>query len=130
MAKTKRGRTYDDDHLEMIRHLPCISCWNAYPSEAAHIRLPNTGMQVKPDDKQSLPLCSRCHRTGPGAEHHVGTKEFYRRLGINPIEIAAALYDYGKKGGHQAMSAYLVRLRFQLQPPSTETEDEHESWVA
>lgn len=51
-----------------------------------------TGMGEKPDDRWAVPLCSSCHRDGPGAQHLVGEKTFWRQVGVNPFVVAEALY--------------------------------------
>jgi hypothetical protein len=89
--------------LYALRQLPCLRCQKRNP-EAAHIRLTSqewtkkTGVPTgaggaqKPADRWALPLCASCHREGPEAEHLVGTKEFYRRWGVDPHLIADALW--------------------------------------
>jgi len=86
-------RLVDINHIARIKQLPCISCGAHPPTEAAHVRI-HAGMGMRPDDNLVLPLCDVCHRTGPGAEHNVGgSKKFYSELGIDPVALAAELYD-------------------------------------
>ncbi len=94
-----RGRERDEKHLAEIRRLPCIVCRHHAPSEAAHIRLADltygvehVGLAVKPHDWLTLPLCAGHHRTGKRAEHAIGTRRFWKLVGIDPIGIAKRLY--------------------------------------
>jgi hypothetical protein len=98
--KQPRGRS--EKYLAALRSLPCVCC-GATPSEAAHIRLKSqqweriTGIRTgaggseKPNDFWALPLCALHHRTGPTAEHRVGTVAFWRESGLDPHHIAHAL---------------------------------------
>lgn len=48
---------------------------------------PNPGMQQKPDDFETVPLCSACHR-----EQHAGKETlFWQHRVIDPLGIAAQL---------------------------------------
>lgn len=102
MKRSPRQR--DKQFLAALHHLPCLRCGSRTGVEAAHIRLTSkeweerTGVRTgaggaeKPSDRWCLPLCSRCHRTGPDAEHAIGTRRFYEEWGIDPHEIANDLY--------------------------------------
>jgi hypothetical protein len=64
--------------------------------QAAHIRMAcpergkrETGKAEKPSDCYSTPLCARCHL---GDQHTGGEAKFWRRVGIDPFEIAEKLY--------------------------------------
>lgn len=110
----QRGRLRDDAHLRAIRRLPCLVCERHAPSEAAHIRMADlsygvehVGMATKPHDWLTVPLCAEHHRTGKRAEHAVGTRHFWKLVGVNPIRVALALYQ---ARDHQARLAVLVRL--------------------
>lgn len=47
-----------------------------------------TGMGIKPDDKYTVPLCSKCHR-----EQHSGDEGLYWAVrGKDPVKISLALY--------------------------------------
>lgn len=96
-------RIQDKRHLQFIRTLPCISCmvkgevtsW----SEAAHLRSGSldhdkrqTGMAEKPSDEWVLPLCTNCHRIGPDSQHAGAELVFWEKIGINPFDLAIALY--------------------------------------
>jgi hypothetical protein len=93
------------NHLDFIRSLPCLKCGRA-PCEAAHIRYSEAraakdgpGMQAKPEDKWTVPLCREHHR-GLGGQHNSGEREWWIGIGIDPIPIASFLWgvsgDYVK----------------------------------
>lgn len=91
----KHPRVHDGAHLEFIRSLPCISCFNDIETQAAHLRSDNrmygktgTGMQQKPDDRWTLPLCGRCH----DVQHKGNEKNFWANLGVNPHVLALSLH--------------------------------------
>lgn len=88
-------RQEDGAHLAFIRTLPCVVCQNNIQTEAAHLRSDNlefgkrsTGMQQKPSDMWTLPLCSRCHRD----QHSSNEKNFWGNQGINPWVLALSLF--------------------------------------
>lgn len=89
-------RRRDESHLRFIRQLPCLLCLDDTGTEAAHIRMadariakPITGISIKPDDRFTIPLCSRHHRE----QHGGGEREFWEGLGTDPILLALALYS-------------------------------------
>jgi hypothetical protein len=91
----RRPRVHDDAHLEFIRQLPCVSCGNDIETQAAHLRSENrkygkttSGMQMKPDDRWTLPLCGRCH----DEQHRGNEKTFWKHLGVNPWVLALSLH--------------------------------------
>lgn len=113
-AGARKGRQHDDAHLAAIRRLPCLVCRQHAPSEAAHIRLADlsygvewVGMAVKPHDWLTVPLCEAHHRTGKRAEHKIGTRNFWRLVGLDPIPIAKRLYDAPT---HEAKAAVLLEV--------------------
>ncbi len=83
-------------HLEFIRTLPCVVCADNTSTEAAHVRMldsriakPVTGMQIKPDDKFTLPLCGRCHRL-----QHAGSEAaFWRSQETDPVLLSLAIFS-------------------------------------
>lgn len=91
--QTKREE--DPSHLAFIRLLPSAVSGRV-PCEACHIRIgsavhrkKHTGLGQKPDDWWVLPLTADEHR-----EQHSGAElEFWRRHGIDPFELAIALYS-------------------------------------
>lgn len=100
--KQKTPRRHDDRHLDFIRSLPCVTCGDPTATEAAHIRSANrrwgkthTGMQEKPDDLWTLPLCGRCHRQ----QHSMNEVQFYQERNLDPWKLALILY--GATGNHE-----------------------------
>jgi hypothetical protein len=99
-------RKRDDAHLRYVRAQKCCLGFCNRPAEAAHIRMAcdaigklPTGMQEKPDDKWTVPLCGYHHRTGVGAQHKMGERDFWELAGINPFEIAVVLWI--ESGGYE-----------------------------
>ncbi|MFA5951529.1 MAG: hypothetical protein WC807_14715 [Hyphomicrobium sp.] len=97
-----KARAHDNAHLEAIRQLPCLNpaCRRDPAGVAAHVRFacaearkPITGMQTKPDDAHTVPLCQACHADAPDAQHKGSEVAFWNRLGVDPLKISAALYD-------------------------------------
>jgi hypothetical protein len=85
--------------LAFVRRKPCCACGAPPPSQAAHIRFGNleigkrpTGIAEKPSDRWAVPLCADCHLDTPGAQHNVGEKKFWVRVGIDPFALASKLY--------------------------------------
>lgn len=93
--RLKRPREKDDGHLDFIRSLPCCLCGDNTATEAAHLRSGNlaygkrhTGMQEKPHDMWTVPLCNGCHRS-----QHAGNEAiFWEDRGINPWVLCLSLY--------------------------------------
>ena len=81
-------------YLAFLRRQPCavgpVGC--SGPVEAAHVRAGSTGMQRKPDDAKSVPLCRGHHRDGPDAQHRSGEAVWWRRHGIDPFALAERLH--------------------------------------
>lgn len=101
--RMRQPRQKDEAHLDFVRSLPCVICGDNTSTEAAHIRSgnlkygkENTGMQQKPHDRWSLPLCSREHRV----QHTKNEWKFWKELGINPWTLAMTLYSVS--GDHEA----------------------------
>ena len=81
-----RGRA---NHLAFIRQLPCTVCGKAAPSEAAHLRLGSDGgTGLKPSDRYSLSLCTRCHML----QHEFGELTFWSVVRIDPLNVALRLW--------------------------------------
>jgi hypothetical protein len=101
-VKPEKGRVRDNAHLDAIRQLPCVNplCRRDPAGVAAHVRFAcaetgktNPGMQQKPDDAWTLPLCPTCHTDAPDAQHKGNEIAFYRRIGVDALKTCAALYD-------------------------------------
>lgn len=95
MLRQRKPRDHNEAHLDFVRSLPCCVCGDDISTEAAHLRTANleygkrhSGLQQKPDDKWTLPLCGRHHR-----EQHQGNEiNFWSNEGINPWVLAMSLY--------------------------------------
>ena len=90
----RQPRQHKPDHLAFVRQLPCVVCMNDIETEAAHIRFgdrraakSNPGMQAKPDDTWTVPLCGKHHRE----QHTINEKKFWTSHEIDPLFIALAL---------------------------------------
>ena len=64
----------DYKYLAFIRKLCCCDCGSFRCVEAAHFGA--HGMGQKASDLDALPLCLRCHRTGPKSYHTLGARRF------------------------------------------------------
>jgi hypothetical protein len=123
--RQREPRRHERPYMGWIKGLPCIGCAVAgrveVRSEAAHCGLAiaahgwrEAGVQEKADDRRCLPLCANCHREGPRAEHKVGQRQFWDRLGICPACLAEALgsaYDAQASGSAVIWQAVRGRRR-------------------
>lgn len=105
-------RRTDRAYLAWIRKLPCLHCAATgravFGCEAAHVKMGiaahgwrEHGWGERSHDDHALPLCPASHRTGPDAQHVVGERRFWDRLGICPACVCEALraaYDAGESG--------------------------------
>jgi hypothetical protein len=103
--RQRQPRETDPGFLTFLRGKPCCVCGCAPPVQAAHIRMGcltlskrSTGMGERPSDRYACPLCPTCHLDGPGAQHKGAEEAFWRRTGIDPYAIAAALYATYRAG--------------------------------
>ena len=102
----------DADYLAMIRQLPCVKCGVEPCGVAAHLRM-NSGlygkrqaMGRKPSDSWTTPLCDSCHTNDYDAQHKIGEREFWHRLGINPFLLCQRLH--AQRGDLVAMRAVVM----------------------
>jgi hypothetical protein len=112
--KRSRGRERDAAHLAFVRRLPCVTCLAPAPNDAAHIRMASpergklpTGMQVKPSDRSSVPLCRTCHST----QHGGSEARFWSERGIDPFAVADRLYAVS---GDDAAATLVIRAAREL----------------
>ena len=108
----RQPREHDAKHLVFLRGLPCLICKDPIHTEAAHVRYSDptvdkrkVGIAEKPDDKWAVPLCGTEHRM----QHSMGEREFWEMHGINPLEIAIALYAVS--GDHEAGEQIVADVR-------------------
>lgn len=93
--KSRQPRERSDRHLDFIRSLPCAVCGNDVQTEAAHIRMGSlrhgkrhTGMQEKPADRWTVPLCGKHHRE----QHMMAEDVFWQTHHIDPLLLALLLF--------------------------------------
>jgi hypothetical protein len=98
-AHTKKPQPWvrSRGHLAFVGSLPCLACGRPGPNEAAHVRSSTDGAAGrKPSDRYTVPLCERCHLTGPRAQHTIGELTFWAECmgrGISdPLGIAESLW--------------------------------------
>jgi hypothetical protein len=94
----RQPREHDKPYLAFIRRQPCMICSTTRAVEAAHVRAgyPEagwrpTGMQEKPNDRRTLPLCREHHREGPKAQHNARERSWWAAHGIFPPDACAEL---------------------------------------
>lgn len=109
--RQREPREADPGYLKKIRQLPCCICGR--PAEAAHLRMGSlehgkrqTGKGERPSDRWALPLCPHHHRLGEQSQHHIGEERFWREQRIDPVRLAADLYEL-----RDDLDAMLQRLR-------------------
>lgn len=102
----------DAAYLAKVRQLPCVKCGVEPCGVAAHLRM-NSGlygkrqaMARKPDDSWTTPLCDGCHTNDRDAQHRIGEREFWHRLGINPFLLCQRLH--AARGDLVAMRAVVM----------------------
>lgn len=112
----KRPRKTDDKHLKWIRTLPCVIT-GQYGVEAAHIRYAaphlgkrETGGQEKPDDRWAVPLSPEMHRE----QHSMNEQSFWAKHGIDPCQVAMALY--GISGDDEPALVIIRNARQRIAP--------------
>ena len=85
----------DVAHLDFIRSLPCVVCFDdsSYTHRAAHHLLRGVvrGASLKAPDKNTIPLCSKCH----SELHQNGCEVTYlSNRGIeDPVGLSNRLYE-------------------------------------
>lgn len=72
-------------HIERIKHMDCILCGAAGPSDAHHIRT-GQGMGQRADDVLAVPLCKACHQ-GPHGIH--GDRAMLRINKVDEMDLLA-----------------------------------------
>lgn len=94
----RRPRGRHGGYLTKIRALPCLVCAQL-PVDAAHIRYADdgwgkreTGKAEKPHDMWTLPLSPWWHTQGPLAQHRFAERDWWRWIGIDPLEVCSRLW--------------------------------------
>lgn len=85
----------DWQYLKFIRRFPCIGCGATRFVEAMHVG-PH-GLGQKASDRDTLPGCAKCHRTGPEALHKIGPAKFQALHKISFMDLITYFQGmYGK----------------------------------
>lgn len=111
----RQRRVRDEKHLRFIRSLACVRCGCNTSTEAAHVRYScqevgkrHCGIAEKPDDKWTVPLCSRCHFF----QHNSSERLWWDCNDIDPIKVCQELYevsgDHAK--GSKIVAAYRTKF--------------------
>lgn len=97
--RQREPRQEDKAFLAFVRTQPCCGCGQWPPVQAAHLRRAcpergkrETGGGETASDRWAVPLCTRCHLDAPDSLHRTSEKGFFRRIGVDPFALAAALY--------------------------------------
>jgi hypothetical protein len=120
----RRPRVNAASHLLWIRTLPCLATGQSAHVEAAHVRFPSarygkreTGMSEKPDDRWTVPLCADKHRLATDAQHAGNERAFWKRIGIDPLAVALALW--GCSGDDELAHNIIREARAAANPQGT-----------
>lgn len=101
------------DYLAWLHSLPC-AVTGMVGVEAAHLSYASPwhghygrGKGHKVPDRWALPLASEIHRR----QHSMNEREFWQKAGINPHELALALWGiYSDFEGHEAVTRATARI--------------------
>lgn len=96
----RKPRVREPLYLAFIRRQACAAAGAGGcggPIEAAHVRYSdasrgrtNPGMQQKPDDQYTLPLCRSHHTAGTNAQHSMNERKFWEMVGADPAILMAS----------------------------------------
>ena len=99
---SKPLRERDRQHLKFVTTQPCLICGRT-PSDAHHIKFPEPrAMGRKVSDKFTVPVCRLHHRE---LHRHGKEQSWWRRYGIEPLGVAAALWKKTHEVGIPANGA-------------------------
>jgi hypothetical protein len=101
-VRQREPRVRNKAYLGFIAQLPCIACMvegiTRFSVEVAHVKCgyPEDGwrafgVQEKPHDERTVPLCTHHHRTGRNAQHGTDERSWWERLNVHPPALCAAL---------------------------------------
>jgi len=82
----------NEAYKRFVRQLPCCVCCRTRGIEASHFG-PH-GTSQKSSDKQTLPLCRVCHRTGPRSYHKLGPRRFAEVHHLDPLALIEKLNKF------------------------------------
>jgi hypothetical protein len=112
----RRPRIEDRNHLAFIRRLPCVCCGTRRNVEAAHIRMGSAlygkrpaGMGEKSSDRFTVSLCARHH----DEQHSMNEAAFWSALGIDPLQLALALFD---STGDEERAEQIIKSHREIRP--------------
>jgi hypothetical protein len=88
----------DCKYLAFIRKLCCCVCGSWRFVEAAHFG--SRGLGQKASDLDALPLCLRCHRTGPKSYHTLGARRF-----VEVHKLNVAMHQEQCREGYRRIAA-------------------------
>lgn len=101
--RQREPRERDPEYLGFIAKLPCIACMvrggkAQHGVHVAHLRMgsqeyekPSTGMQEKPHDRWTTPLCPDHHVNGNRSQHRVGEFDFWDGHEIDAFQLCRDL---------------------------------------
>ena len=101
LSRPFRRRRLDKDHKAAVSALCCLATYRRhgllrFGVHVAHLRFSsahhgavNPGLQRKPDDCWTLPLCPEEHRL----QHSMGEAAYWAELKLDPHAIATALHQ-------------------------------------
>jgi hypothetical protein len=111
LAFPEPRRVRDKAHISFVRKQPCLVCGRE-PVDAHHLRFAqHCALGRKVSDEFTVPLCRVHHRE---VHRHRGEAEWWRKSGVNPLEIASALWAQtltSRMGIQQAHPATVVGAR-------------------
>lgn len=121
VAKGQRGpRVRDKVYLGWVAQLPCVACLRetgavVRPVHVAHVRFSdaaagwrNPGLQCKPSDERTTPLCPDHHIR----DQHAGAERaFWERLGIRAPDLCGDLRDAftNNRSGEDVLRQHCIR---------------------
>lgn len=81
------------EHLANIRKLPCCACPKTPGGQAHHIKTSGQrGMGMRSPDRFAVPMCPECHLQGVERAGSKNEIAWFRKRGIEAIDLAAALW--------------------------------------
>lgn len=115
MLRQRQPRVRDRNHLAFIAQLPCLIT-GVYGVHVAHIRYGDpeydkrsTGMGEKPSDCWVVPLAPDVHLYD---QHRAGERDWWVGKGLDPLEVAKALY--GASGDVERGVEIVTRYRLEM----------------
>jgi hypothetical protein len=99
---SKPVRERDRQHLKFVTTQPCLICGRT-PSDAHHVKFAEQrAIARKVSDRFTVPICRLHHRE---LHRHGKERAWWRRYGIEPLGVAAALWKKTREVGIAASGA-------------------------